>query len=74
MHLTSLIITMDSYWQLGETVLLPAFHVPAITILVLLWNYTLEKGKHRLFAIGGTNIELNNSDAWKELFNAFGLY
>ena len=29
-------------------------------------EYTLEKGKHRLFAIGGTNIELNNSDAWKE--------
>lgn len=29
-------------------------------------EYTLEKGKHRLFTIGGTNIELNNSDAWDE--------
>lgn len=29
-------------------------------------EYTLEKGKHRLFTIGGTNVELNNSDAWTE--------
>lgn len=29
-------------------------------------EYTLEKGNHRLFAIGGTNVEMNNSDAWTE--------
>lgn len=29
-------------------------------------EYTLERDKHRLFAIGGTNVELNNSDAWNE--------
>lgn len=29
-------------------------------------EYTFEKDKHRLFTIGGTNIELNNSNAWNE--------
>lgn len=29
-------------------------------------EYTFEKGKHRLFTIGGTNVELTNSDAWSE--------
>lgn len=29
-------------------------------------EYTLEQGDHRLFTIGGTNVEMNNSDAWTE--------